>query len=86
MHTAEDDGFGLRMVLSGTGEHERVADVIGVLDDLDPLVVVAEDDHAVAEGLLGGADPGIELFGRGLLVLLRDLALTRGGGRDRVGQ
>src|SRR5699024_4258167 len=85
-NAAEDDRLGLRMALGGPGEHERVADVVGVLDDLDALVVMSEHDHPVAEGLLGGADPGIELLGRGLLVLLGDLALTRGFGRDRVGQ
>ena len=83
---AEDDRLGLRMVLRGPGEHERVADVVGVLDDLDPLIVVAEQNDAIAEALLGPADAVIELFGGGLLVFLGDLTLTWGGGRDRVGQ
>ena len=43
-------------------ELQRVADVVGELDDLVALVVVAEDDEAVAERRLGGGDAGVQLL------------------------
>ena len=45
------------------GELEAVAGEVGVLDDFVALVVVAEDDEALAELRAGGADATVELLG-----------------------
>ena len=53
--------------------------------DLVALVEVAQHDGAVPQRRFGGADPGVEFGVAGQLVLLRELALPRGGGRGDVG-
>ena len=56
VHAAEHDEVGLWALL---GEHRQavaVAPGVGPADDLVALVVVAEDEQAVAEGGLGGGD------------------------------
>jgi hypothetical protein len=55
MHAAEDDvlGVGLR---GEARQLERIAGQVGVLIDVGALVVVAEDDGALAELGAGGAD------------------------------
>ncbi|MGC0346707.1 hypothetical protein RKD34_002287 [Streptomyces sp. SAI-218] len=55
MHTAEHDVLGLRARGRVPGQLEGVARDVGELDDLVTLVVVAEDEHLVAELLLGRA-------------------------------
>src|SRR5699024_7712424 len=74
-------GVGLR----GGGQLEGVAHVVGVLDHLIALVEVPEHHGAVAELGLRRPDPAVQLLGARLAVLLRDLALARGGGGGRVG-
>ena len=54
----------LSRVAAARESFERVADVVGELDHFVALVVVAENDNALAEGGLGGSDPGIELVVR----------------------
>ena len=69
---AEDDELGVGALL---GEHRQavaVAPGVGPADDLVALVVVAEDEQAVAEGRLGGADPVVEVVEVGGEVPLRD--------------
>ena len=53
---AEHDVVGLGALLGEHGEPEGVATGIGPAHDLVALVVVAEDEHPVAERVLGGAD------------------------------
>ena len=48
------------------------------------LVEVPEHDDALAEGLLGGNDPCVELGLRGLAVFPRQLTLARCAGRDDI--
>ena len=81
---AEDEGLGVGAGAGGLGELEGVADEVRVLGDLVALVEVAEDDDAVAESVLGGADAEVE-FGRGRgTVLLGEDALVGGEGGDGV--
>jgi hypothetical protein len=54
-----------------------VADKVGVLHYLVPLIKVAKDDEAVAKGALCGAYTEIELVVRGLAVFLRKHSLVR---------
>ena len=58
-------------------ELERVAGVVGELDDFVALVVVAEDDQAVAERGLGGGDPDVHLRVRQAQVRTRAAAGAR---------
>ena len=53
---AEDDGFGVGAGFGSLRELERIAYEIGVFYDFVALVEVAEDDEALAEGVLGGAN------------------------------
>ena len=46
---AEDDELGVRVLADLPRELERVAGVVGELDHLVALVVMAEDDEAAAE-------------------------------------
>ena len=57
VHAAEDDVLGLGPGGRVLGQLERVAGDVGELDDLVALVVVAEDEHRVAERRLGRAGP-----------------------------
>ena len=57
---AEDDVFRLGLPRGELRELEGVALEVGVLDDLFPLVMVAEDHQAAAEALARGVDAGIE--------------------------
>ena len=49
VHAAEDDVVGVRVLRDRVGELERVAGVVGELDHFVALVVMAEDDEAIAE-------------------------------------
>ena len=84
VHAAEHDGLGIGPGERGVRELERVADEVGVLDDLVALVEVAEHDDAVAEGRLGGTDAIVQLGVGGLAVLGRQRALARRAGGDHV--
>ena len=53
---AEHDELGLGALLGEHREPERVAPGVGPAHDLVPLVVVAEDEESVTEGVLGGRD------------------------------
>jgi len=57
VHTAEHDVGGVRAGGRLAGELEGVPGDVGELDDLVALVVVAEDEHLLAEGGLRGAGP-----------------------------
>ena len=83
VHAAEDDGLGVGPGQRRVGELEGVAHEVRVLDDLVALVEVAQDDGAVAQRRLGGADPGVELGVAGQLVLLGQLALPRASAAGR---
>ena len=61
VHAAEDDVFSGVPRRGGLRQLQRVADVVGELDDFVALVVVAEDDEAFAERLLGCSDPRVHL-------------------------
>ena len=80
VHAAEDDVVGLRPGGRLAGELERVAGHVGELDDLVALVVVAEDEDALAERRLGRAArvDQVGIGGRGQLAGAVDAAL---GGR-----
>ncbi len=84
VHAAEHDRLGIRHRLRRVGELERVAEEVGVLDDLVPLIEVAEDHHPVAECRLRGADARVQLLVRGSLVLVRQHPLPRCAGWDAV--
>ena len=55
---AEDDELRVRARGCVAGQLEGVAGDVGELDDLVPLVVVAEDEDPLAQRLLGRARPG----------------------------
>ena len=55
VHAAEHDEVRLGPVRGGLRELERVAGDVGELDDLVALVVVAEDEDAIAQRGFGGA-------------------------------
>ncbi len=76
--TAEDDELGLWLLGGPLGQVEGVAAEVGELDDVLALVVVAEDDAALAEVLSGGGDAGDDLRGVQAPVLLRDVLLPEG--------
>ena len=74
---AEDDEVGGVLAGGELRELQRVAGVVGELDDLVALVVVAEDDEAVAERGLGGGDADVQLGVRQTEIGLRQrLALA----------
>src|SRR6185436_15030329 len=61
----------------GAGELERVADEIGELDHFVALVVVPEDDEAIAERSLRRGDPFVHLvFGQAEILLRQRLSLA----------
>lgn len=82
VHAAEHDVLGLRAGGGVPGELERVARDVGELDDLVALVVVAEDEDAVAEGGLGRAGPldEVGVGGGGQVPGALDAALAVGVG------
>ena len=61
VHAAEDDVLRLAAARGRARQLQRVAGVVGELDDLVALVVMAEDDDAVAERRFGRRDPGVHL-------------------------
>ena len=61
VHTAEDDELGFGVLRHFAREAERIADVIGELDDLVALIVMTKDDETAPEGRLCGCDAAIEL-------------------------
>ena len=81
---AEDDSLRPGTSTRGVSELEAVAEEVGVLHDLVALVEVAEDDDAVAEGVLGSADAEVELPGGGVAVLGGKHTLARGVRGDDV--
>ena len=48
----------------GARELQRIAGEVGELDDLVALIVMTEDDQAIAERLLGRRDTGVHLVVR----------------------
>ena len=58
---AKDDELCFVLGRRGVRELQRVADEVGELDDLVALVVMAEDDDARAERLLGCGNPRVHL-------------------------
>ena len=64
MHAAEDDVVGRRVLGDLARQLERVAGVVGEPDHLVALVVVAEDDEAVAERGARGGDAQLHLLVR----------------------
>jgi hypothetical protein len=75
VHAAEHDVVGGGVGRGKLGEAERVAPGVGPAHDLVALVVVAEDEDALAEGGLGGGDPPGELGGTGVEVAVGELRL-----------
>jgi hypothetical protein len=61
---AEHDVVGLRPARGCARELQRVADVVGELDHLVALIVVAQDHAALAQRGLRLRDPGVELVVR----------------------
>jgi hypothetical protein len=64
VHPAEHDVLGLRAVLGQHGEPVGVSPGIRPTDDLVALVVMAEDEESIAQGVLGGADLAGEIVRR----------------------
>ena len=62
VHATEDDELGVGMLAHMAGKLERVAGVVGKLDHLVALVVMAQDDEAAAELLPGGGDALVHLL------------------------
>jgi hypothetical protein len=79
VHTAEHDELGLGPFLGQHRQPVRVAAGVGPPDDLVALVVVPEDEEAVAERGPGLADAAVEFVGvRGVVVVhQRDLEPKR---------
>ena len=76
VHAAEHDELRFGMLGDLARQAERVAGVVGELDDLVALVVMAEDDQPVAERRLRRRDAAIELFvGQTEIALGKRLAL-----------
>ena len=63
MDPAEHHVLRLGLVGGDAGQPERVTTGIRPLHHLVPLVVMAQDEHPRAEGLLGCSDPFDELLG-----------------------
>jgi hypothetical protein len=80
VNAAEHDVFGLCAGFALARQLPRIADDVGVDEDLVALVVVAEDEEAVAEGLLGRPDPLVHLLETEAKVAFRQrLALRKAG-------
>ena len=62
MHAAEDDELSVWMPADLAGELVGVADVVGELDDLVALIVMAEDHKPAAEGGPGGGNAAVHLL------------------------
>ena len=81
MHAAEDDELRFGMLRDLAREAERIAGVVGELDHLVALIVMAEDDQPAAERRLRRGDAAIELFvgqteiSLGKRLALRDMRL-----------
>ena len=76
VHAAEDDELGVGMPADLPRELERVAGVVGELDHLVALIVMAEDDQPAAERRLGGGDADVHLLvGQAEIPLRQRLAL-----------
>ena len=75
VHATEHDELGVGMLLREHREPERVAPRVGPPHHFVALVVVAEDEEAVAERGLRGADALREVVGVGKGVALRQRAL-----------
>ena len=75
VHAAEDDVVGLGPVGGVARQLERVTGHVRELDDLVPLVVVAEDQEPLAELGLRRGDPAVELVGRREGVAVRQWSL-----------
>ncbi len=82
VHAAEDDELGLRAGGGVAGELERVAGDVRELDHLVALVVVAEDEDALAQRGLGlaGALDEVGVGGGGEIARALDAALAGGVG------
>ena len=77
VHAAEDDELGVGMLADLVGELERVAGVVGELDHLVALVVMAEDDEPAAERRPGRGDARVHLLvGQTEVALGQRLALA----------
>jgi hypothetical protein len=70
MHAAEDDEVGGVSRCCRARELQRVADEIGELDDFVALIVMPEDDEAIAERALRGGDARVHLVFRQAEILL----------------
>ena len=75
VHAAEDDELGVGVLLREHREPERVAAGVGPSHHLVALVVVAEDEHAIAEHRLRRADALREVVGVGAGVAVRQRGL-----------
>jgi hypothetical protein len=75
VHAAEHDVVGLGVLLGQDREAVRVAPGVGPAHDLVTLVVVPEDEEALAERGLGGPDHLVELVGSRAGVALRKCGL-----------
>jgi hypothetical protein len=81
VHAAEDDVLLVSLLGGPAGQLQGVAAVVGELDDVLPLVVVAEDDQPRRELGLGGVDTLHELLGVQGPVFGGDVLLPEGEGR-----
>ena len=62
VHAAEHDELRFSTACRRARELQRIPGVIGELDDLVPLVVVAQDHHPLTERALGGRDARVHLI------------------------
>ena len=86
MHAAEDDEFGIGL-RGETRQFERVAGQVGVLVNVGALVVVAEDDGALAQLGAGGADAFVAvLVGQGVERVEGDGGCLHGCSLNRAGR
>ena len=84
VHAAKDDVFGLFAGLRGVGQLEGVPHKVGKLHHLIALVEVPQHDDAFPKFCFRGENAQLKVGVGGLLVLLRELSLLRGGCGGRV--
>ena len=85
MHAAEDDVLRVRPLGGVLRQHERIATLIGELDDVLALVVVAEHHGAITERCSRRPHPLHQLVGLQCPVLVGDLRLP-GAERDLLAE
>ena len=86
VHATEHDCFGFGVGFSGVCQLERIAQVVGVLNDFIALIKVAENHNALAECRFGCADALVQLLIRCGFVIIGQSSLSRRTDGDNVAE